>query len=363
MLFRSDEATIPNPQATGLTQDLTERDTQINDLNTALTQQALQLNRLQDNIIKKDSQIKQLDYQLNEKNKHIQAILNSKSWKLTAPIRTLTRLAKKQILRLRKPILRLAKRVYWKLPLRLRTPLVNFIYKAFPWVFSGTPHFDRWNNSHPIATAINQGGNLISIENVPLAEQAQGRIAIHLHMYYADLADEFVGYLNNMPFKYDLYISVTNQQSQAVCQEKFSNLPLLQQLQIEIVANRGRDIAPMFCAFGEQLQQYDYIAHLHSKKSLYNKGATEGWRQYLGSSLLGSPEQIRRIFTLLQGEQARGLVYPQNFHLIPYFANHWLANKAMGAQWCARLGIGHFPNVYFDFPAGTMFWEIGRAHV
>lgn len=274
-------------------------------------------------------------------------------------MRNLTQSAKKQILRLRRFFLRLAKHVYLRLPLRLRTPLVNFIYRAFPWMFSGTPHFDKWktwkNNSF-IASAIDQGGNLVSIENIPLAEQAQGRIAIHLHMYYADLADEFVGYLNNMPFKYDLYISVTNQQSQALCQEKFSNLPLLEQLKIEIVANRGRDIAPMFCAFGEQLRQYDYIAHLHSKKSLYNKGATEGWRQYLGGSLLGSPEQIRRIFTLLQGEQARGLVYPQNFYLIPYFANHWLANKAMGAQWCTRLGIGHFPNVYFDFPAGTMFW-------
>ena len=269
---------------------------------------------------------------------------------------TLIQSAKNKVLRLRELFLSLAKRVYWKLPVKIRNPLVNFIYRAFPWVFYGTPHFNMWKNSKIMTPAIDQCGDLVLIEDLPAAKKSLGRIAIHLHMYYTDLSDEFVGYLKNMPFNYDLYISVTDEQSQAVCQKKFSNLPLLGQLKVDIVANRGRDIAPMFCAFGQQLAQYDYVAHLHSKKSLYNKGATEGWRQYLGSSLLGSPEQIRRIFTLLQGNHARGLVYPQNFYLIPYFANHWLANKALGAQWCARLGISHCPNVYFDFPAGTMFW-------
>ncbi|WP_425319322.1 rhamnan synthesis F family protein [Snodgrassella alvi] len=44
------------------------------------------------------------------------------------------------------------------------------------------------------------------------------------------------------------------------------------EIKIKIVLNRGRDIVPMFAEFGQQLKQYDYLAYLHSKKSIYNKG-------------------------------------------------------------------------------------------
>ncbi|MER2514185.1 MAG: rhamnan synthesis F family protein, partial [Nitrosomonas ureae] len=138
-------------------------------------------------------------------------------------------------------------------------------------------------------------------------------------------------------------------------------LPRMGRLTIAIVPNRGRDIAPMFCTFGEVLQQYDYIAHIHSKKSLYNNGATDGWREYLLTNLLGSKAQIRRIFTLLTGEKPIGFVYPQNFSKLPYMANTWLSNQVNGRLWCNKLGITEIPEGYFDFPAGSMFWARTKA--
>lgn len=204
-------------------------------------------------------------------------------------------------------------------------------------------------------------GQLLFIDTLPQARQSNGRIAIHLHLYYLDLVDEFAQYLKNMPFAYDLYVSVANKDGIEICQKGFSTLTNKSQLVIEPVPNRGRDIAPMFCTFGSRLKDYEYIAHFHSKKSLYNQGATEGWRTYLCDNLLGSEERIRRIFTLLQGDTPRGIVYPQNYMLLPYAANTWLANKGMGTAWCARLGISQVPQGYFDFPAGSMFWARGDA--
>ncbi len=181
-------------------------------------------------------------------------------------------------------------------------------------------------------------------------------------MFYEDLADEFAGYLRNMPFDYDLYVSVASDDGGRVCRKAFEGLPGQQRLNIEKVPNHGRDIAPMFCTFGDRLKHYDYVAHLHSKKSLYNKGATEGWRQYLCGTLLGSEVRIRRIIGQMQAEdRPYGIVYPQNYHLLPYAANTWLANKAMGSAWCARIGISPVPQGYFDFPAGSMFWARGDA--
>jgi len=164
-----------------------------------------------------------------------------------------------------------------------------------------------------------------------------------------------------MPFAYDLFVSVPDKIAGQICEQHFSGLPRLEQLTVSIVPNRGRDIAPMFCAFGNSLKSYDYIAHIHSKKSLYNNGATNGWREYLLTNLFGSERQIRRIFTLLNGENKTGLVYPQNFSGLPYYAHTWLSNQAIGRTWCNKLGIKTFPTGYFDFPAGSMFWARTEA--
>ncbi|MFO3797933.1 MAG: rhamnan synthesis F family protein, partial [Anaerolineales bacterium] len=78
-------------------------------------------------------------------------------------------------------------------------------------------------------------------------------------------------------------------------------------------------------------------------------------------ALLGSPEKIRRIFALMQGQHPCGIVYPQNYVLLPYWANTWLANRELGRMWAARLGLGEIPRGYFDYPLGSMFWARSDA--
>ncbi len=104
------------------------------------------------------------------------------------------------------------------------------------------------------------------------------------------------------------------------------------------------------------IQKYDFVAHLHSKKSIYNKGATEGWRDYLCHSLLGSKYRIKKILSLLQETNQFGIIYPQTYHRVPYTAHTWLANRRLATFWGTRLGINHLPSGFFDFPVGTMFW-------
>jgi len=319
-------------------------------------------------------QIEQLNAAIAGHGATITALQHSTSWRITRPLRLAARLLRGQrplvADGVRYRLLQQAKRVYWHLPPSLREPLLHWSYRHLGRLFRGRPHYEQWRAAslpHSVHAAGARGGQMLLLASLPPAAQAEGRIAIHLHMYYEDLADEFAGYLQQMPFAYDLYVSVAHETGREVCQETFAGLPRQQHLAIEIVANRGRDIAPMFCTFGDRLKDYDFIAHLHSKKSLYNKGATEGWRQYLCTTLLGSEANIRRIFGLMQDRQdeqnrqpPHGIVYPQNYHLLPYAANSWLANRGMGQAWCARLGIP-LPQGYFDFPAGSMFWARGDA--
>ena len=116
--------------------------------------------------------------------------------------------------------------------------------------------------------------NLVDIDKVAPCAASPGRIGLHVHVFHPKLAPEFAGYFLNMPFPYDLFVSVPNKEAADACSRVFSGLPLCEQLKIEIVPNRGRDIAPLFCTFGKELMKYDFIAHLHSKKSGNNGGAT-----------------------------------------------------------------------------------------
>lgn len=206
------------------------------------------------------------------------------------------------------------------------------------------------------------GGNvrspdLIDIRDTPpLSEDIAGRIAVHAHVYYPDLVPELIEYLQHIPFRFDVFISTPHREVQLACDQAFAGLSSAQRTAVRLVANRGRDMAPMVCAFHRDLVEYDIIAHVHTKKSLYTRGRMAGWRGYLLSQLMGSEDQVRRIFALFKNDPGIGIVYPQNFHRFPYWGNSWLSNRRQGREWCRRLGIEDMPEGYFDYPAGSMFW-------
>ena len=254
-------------------------------------------------------------------------------------------------------IYKFGKVVIKAVPNKLRYPVVIWFYTHFGFIFKGTPDYSGWLVNFATSRNISYSpSGLLDLNKVEPILELQGNIAIHLHVFYPDLAKELAERLINVPFPYDLYVSVVSDDAEKLCVSAFSNLPNCQKVVIRQVINRGRDIAPMLCIFRDDLSQYDYIAHIHTKKSLYNMGATGGWRGYLYRSLLGSKDRVRRILALLQDSQPYGIVYPQNYSLLPYWANTWLANKEEGKKLCSMLSIDPMPRGYFDYPAGSMFW-------
>lgn len=321
-------------------------------------------------------ELRSINETLESHNSHLTRVINdftqSSSWKITAPLRFASRIVRGQYREawdgLRRRIIPLGKKIYRMLPVRVRQRLLAIVYRFAGRLFAGTEHYELWrieqhHAKNPLLAHVNTTlTGLTDIDEIePLAAPPSGRIAIHAHIFYADLANEFARFLNHMPYPYDLFVSTTNEKDKHACQCALSHLPQLKHLTIAVVPNRGRDIAPFFGTFGQTLQQYEYIAHIHSKKSLYSNGKADGWREYLLNHLLGSPLQIRKIFSLLAGDKNVGLIYPQNFTALPHWANTWLSNKALGQRLCRKLGIASAPSGYFDFPAGSMFWAQSKA--
>ena len=287
--------------------------------------------------------VNDLSAAINNQNATITALTQSSSWKITAPLRFLSRLLRGQ------------HREAWDSLRRRITPLGGIIFKQNRRAELG--------GKEPALP--NRKASLTGLTDLcaitPLTAPPNGRIAIHAHIFYTDLVGEFVLFFKNMPYRYDLFISTTNETDRQTCQHALSGLALLNRLTVTVVPNRGRDLAPFFCTFGPELQDYDYLAHVHSKKSLYSYGAADGWREYLLTQLFGSSEQIQKIFALLTGEKNIGFVYPQNTAILPHWANTWLSNRANGTAWCRKLDITPVPVGYFDFPAGSMFWARASA--
>ena len=160
--------------------------------------------------------------------------------------------------------------------------------------------------------------------------------------------------LECIPMPFDLFVSVPE------CVELPNGLDVFKRCVVKRFPNRGRDIAPMVCGFGECLAGYDYVAHFHTKKSAH-VAETGDWLGHSLLHLLGGADRVTGILNLL--EDGYGIVAPPEFFPTPEDPTGWMRNLRQ-AQRLARLG-GIDVDLARDFtpvpfPKGSMFWARGN---
>lgn len=188
-------------------------------------------------------------------------------------------------------------------------------------------------------------------------EQIRLRAGVVAHVFYPELIGEFAEALANMPIPYELMVSVADDASRRQAEARFSRLPGLASLDVRVVENRGRDIAPLFVTFREKVLELDLVAHIHTKKSLYTGSQQHGWRRYLLNSLLGNKQRITWILGMFQADAKLGIVYPESYEGVPLWAHTLLGNSEACAMLASRIGMVAISDGYFDYPAGSMFWS------
>ena len=188
-------------------------------------------------------------------------------------------------------------------------------------------------------------------------------IAIQAHIYYEDLINEIVNKTNNIPVKFDLYISTDNSQKMEYIKNFTNRYSKANNLFIKIFENKGRDILPFLIQFREVINKYKYFCHIHTKKTLQNKEVGRKWRIYLYENLLGSSEVISEILSDFENNDKLGLIYPENYYEVvkDTMDTDILIKKSMNYL-IDKLFPGYIiSNKYFDFPAGDMFWARTEA--
>lgn len=195
-------------------------------------------------------------------------------------------------------------------------------------------------------------------EDLPKTLHPSGAIAVHIHLFYPDLLDEFCFYLNNIPFKFDIYVSVLEKADKNEIKRKLKNVKNTNRVIVKETPNIGRDLGPFFTLFSKKLIKYDYLLHFHSKKSLYSGFEQSDWRQNMLERLLGSEELVYKIITLFE-QYNTGLYFPETTNM-PMFAESWCGCAGKGRELCRKLGIT-FEEGIFNYPMGSFFWAKKEA--
>ena len=128
------------------------------------------------------------------------------------------------------------------------------------------------------------------LKNQELAGEFGKKVAVHLHVFYVDLLEEFLNAFQDFHFAYDLWITTDVEEKKQAIDQILSNRA--QEATVVVTGNIGRAVLPMLL-LKEQLSKYDYVGHFHTKKSKEaDFWAGESWRKELIEMLVKPADQI-----------------------------------------------------------------------
>jgi len=183
------------------------------------------------------------------------------------------------------------------------------------------------------------------------------KIAIQIHIFYEDLIEDIINKTNNIPAKYDLYITITSSEIKSRLEKDIKRYSKTNYFEILIVENKGRDILPFLQQIKTKFKYYKYLCHIHTKKSLSAPELGNLWRNYLYNNLLGNTYIVSEILYDFENNDKLGFIFPETFYEI--IKEFYLLTKGT-KKWMDFLATKLFSNYKVgelsNFPAGNMFW-------
>lgn len=219
----------------------------------------------------------------------------------------------------------------------------------------------------PLRSAI-RNPNSVSIKisardvnnNVP-SNSINLKKGVFAHVFYPDLLDKIISASNNIPSPCKVYIS-TDTYSKAKFIEEKVVLISKHSVEVRVIENRGRDIAPMIVGFEDRLREVDIGVHIHTKKSKHYAKEFDAWRDYLIESNLGTTELVLNLLALFDNPEV-GMIAPVDFgpitQLVQWGGNLENVRAIIGMMTNFKIDIS-VDNI-LELPTGSMFWFRTKA--
>ncbi|PBB87456.1 MULTISPECIES: rhamnan synthesis F family protein [unclassified Mesorhizobium] len=215
-----------------------------------------------------------------------------------------------------------------------------------------------------------RGGDNISTlkaskSNIPVTKLARWRrsrpgevnVAVIVHLHYIEMVPVVRRLLKNIVVPFDVHVTTA---FEGFYTEVFSSFyDLAQSVSIYCAENRGRDIGPFLSVYrGGNLDQYQAVLKIHSKKSAYSSNGIL-WRDSLYSSVAGDSLTVLRSIELIKSGEV-GIVGPHQYYLTS--DRFWGANRSTVRRLLEEMtGLHPKANLELGFFAGSMFWFAPQA--
>lgn len=146
----------------------------------------------------------------------------------------------------------------------------------------------------------------------PLTLVVNDKIGVFGHFFYADMLVSTIEYLKKLPYQFDMYITTGNEVIAQELRDLASQVDWnLDVLEVKVVENRGRDIAPWLLEFRDQHLQYDVALKIHLKKHSQHQDAFGfEWNHYMYECLMKSPHYISEIVNMFHENPDLGIIFP-----------------------------------------------------
>ena len=197
----------------------------------------------------------------------------------------------------------------------------------------------------------------------PVSSPTWPTAAIHVHVFYIDVWERYLQYLQVLNFPYALYVTTDSEEKAAEIETLLEQFPTAKREKFEITTlpNKGRDVVP-WLRLAEKLGQYDRVLHAHTKRSPTAVGwVGASWQQDIFDAMLEQAPRIAQAFT---ENPNLGIAIPDVPRFWRYIAPVRREGEAqfiglMDELWremgCdKKVDFGSAPA--FVMPYGTMFW-------
>ena len=187
-------------------------------------------------------------------------------------------------------------------------------------------------------------------------------IAIQAHIFHEDLISEIIEKTNNMPVKFDLFISTDSIYKKTIIENYIKNNSNANVSEVQIFQNKGRDALPLLLQLKKRIKKYKYFCHIHT--NTYHLNIGDEWREYIYNNLLGSKEIISEILVDFEKNDNLGIIFPETYYkLLNLFGKQRYDSYINYMNFIMKKinkNLRITPN-YFDYPVGNMFWSKVKA--
>lgn len=207
-----------------------------------------------------------------------------------------------------------------------------------------------------------------TVQELDSTKTAKQKVAIHLHAFYMDVAEEFIKRFKKWPFDFDLFVTVSNQELKDEV-TLILNKYAIEAKEILILPNRGYAVIPWITVANKHLDAYDVVGHFHTKKDAHmNEWVGKVWTGDLMKMLVDPAETILNNFAT---NKKLGIVVPD----VPTHARYLGAEMYYNISELRDIATALYLRMAIDsrriadiekmiafiYPYGMMYWYRPRA--